>query len=187
MIRLGPIRHPARSYSAPVGGKRFVPAGGKVQALSPTSVILAEDDVLLRAGLASLLEGADFEIVGQAGDATELLSRVRAQSPDLVIVDIRMPPTHSTEGLDAARVIREELPGIGILVLSAHVEVEHALELLVSGDRIGYLLKSRITDVHEFLETLERIAMGGSVIDPALVKELVGGARVNDSLAVLTA
>lgn len=164
-----------------------MPAGGKVQALSPTSVILAEDDVLLRAGLASLLEGADFEVVGQAGDATELLSRVRAQSPDLVIVDIRMPPTHSTEGLDAARVIREELPGIGILVLSAHVEVEHALELLVSGDRIGYLLKSRITDVDEFLETLERIAKGGSVIDPALVKELVGGARVNDPLAVLTA
>lgn len=177
-------RHVTRP-EARVGGKQFLPARGKVQALG-TRVILAEDDVLLRAGLASLLERADFEVVGQAGDGSELLSLARALTPDLVIVDIRMPPTHSTEGLDAARVIREELPGIAILVLSAHVDVEHAVELLVSGDRIGYLLKSRVTDVDEFLETLERIAKGGSVIDPALVKELVGGTRVNDPLAVLT-
>src|SRR6266550_2308920 len=119
-------------------------------------VALADDDVLLREGLASLLERSGFEVVGQAGDASELLSLVKALKPDLVIVDIRMPPTHSTEGLDAARAIRETFPDIGILVLSAFVEVEQAMELLATGQQIGYLLKSRVTAVAEFIETVEK-------------------------------
>ncbi|MEA2442836.1 MAG: hypothetical protein QOJ12_128 [Thermoleophilales bacterium] len=153
---------------------------------SPTRVIVADDDVLLRAGLASLLDRSGFEVVGQAGDAEELMTLVRSLLPELVLVDIRMPPTHTVEGLDAARAIREELPQIGILVLSAHVEVEHAMELLGSGERIGYLLKSRVTDVDDFVETIERIAGGGSVVDPALVRELVGSRHRDDPLAQLT-
>jgi DNA-binding NarL/FixJ family response regulator len=150
-------------------------------------VVLAEDDILLREGLASLLERSGFEVVGQAGDATRLLALVREHAPELVVVDIRMPPTHSTEGLEAARVIREERPETGILVLSAHVEVEHAMELLASGRRIGYLLKSRVTDLEEFLETLQRIVRGGSVVDPGLVQELVSVRRREDPLGVLSA
>jgi serine/threonine-protein kinase PknK len=149
-------------------------------------VVLAEDDVLLREGLASLLGRSGFVVVGQAGDAAQLLGLVRDQRPELVVVDIRMPPTHSTEGLEAARVIRQELPQTAILVLSAHVEVEHAMELLASGQRIGYLLKSRVTDVEEFIDTLARVARGGSVVDPALVAELVVARRRNDPLGVLS-
>jgi DNA-binding NarL/FixJ family response regulator len=150
-------------------------------------VILADDDFLLREGLASMLERAGFTIVGQAGDAADLLSLVRAQQPDLAIVDIRMPPSHTTEGLDAAHTIRAELPDVGIVVLSAYAEVEHAMELLAGGRAIGYLLKSRVTDLDEFTETLERVAGGASVVDPALVQELVAARRVDDPLAVLTA
>jgi serine/threonine-protein kinase PknK len=149
-------------------------------------VILAEDDVLLREGLASLLGRSGFEVVGQAGDAEQLLTSVRELVPDLVLVDIRMPPTHTNEGLDAAREIRAEFPEIAIMVLSAHAEVEHAMELLASGQRIGYLLKSRVTDVDDFIETLERIAKGGSVVDPALVRELVTARKRNDPLGVLS-
>jgi serine/threonine-protein kinase PknK len=149
-------------------------------------VIVAEDDVLLREGLASLLERAGFEVMGQAGDGEQLVAMVRDVPPDLVVVDIRMPPTHTVEGLDAARVIREDFPEIGILVLSAHVEVEHAMELLASGRGIGYLLKSRIADVDEFIDTLQRIAKGGSVVDPALVRELVAARRRDDPLAALS-
>jgi DNA-binding NarL/FixJ family response regulator len=147
---------------------------------------VADDDVLLREGLASLLDRSGFDVVGQAGDAQELMTLVRELLPELVLVDIRMPPTHTTEGLDAARAIREELPQIGILVLSAHVEVEDAMELLGSGERIGYLLKSRVTDVDAFVETIERIAGGGSVVDPGLVRELVAARRRDDPLAELT-
>ena len=154
--------------------------------MPPKRVALADDDVLLRAGLASLLEQAGYEIVGQAGDASELLALVRGHEPDLVIVDIRMPPDHETEGLDAARVIRAEHPQIGILVLSAHVVVEEAMELLASGVRTGYLLKTRVTDVTHFLESLDRIAEGGSVVDPGLVQELVRARRKDDPLAELT-
>src|SRR5919197_298067 len=111
------------------------------------------------------------------------MSRTRV---DLAVVDIRMPPTHTTEGLEAARVIRQEHPDTGILVLSAHVAVEHAVELLASGQRIGYLLKRRVTDVEEFTDTLERVARGSSVVDPALVQELVGARRHDDPLAALT-
>jgi DNA-binding NarL/FixJ family response regulator len=149
-------------------------------------VVVADDDVLLREGLASLLERSHFEVAGQAGDAGGLLSLVREHRPDLVISDIRMPPTHSTEGLEAARAIREEFPEIAVLVLSAYVEVEHAMELLASGERTGYVLKSRVTNVDEFIETLQRIIRGGSVIDPALVQELVAARRVDDPLDDLT-
>ncbi|HKP20041.1 MAG TPA: response regulator transcription factor [Thermoleophilaceae bacterium] len=151
-----------------------------------TRVAVADDDVLLREGLASLLERSGFEVVGQAGDGPALLELVRIHEPELVIVDIRMPPGHDTEGLDAARVIRAELPDTGILVLSAHVEVEQAMELLAAGERTGYLLKTRVTDVTHFLESLDRIAEGGSVVDPGLVQELVSAQRRDDPLADLT-
>jgi DNA-binding NarL/FixJ family response regulator len=150
-------------------------------------VVLAEDDVLLREGLASLLERSGFQVVGQAGDPDRLLALVATQAPDLAVVDIRMPPTHTAEGLDAARQIRRQHPQVAILVLSAHVEVEHALELLASGRGVGYLLKSRVTDVAEFLDTLERIAKGGSVVDPGLVAELVAARHRDDPLAALSA
>ena len=149
-------------------------------------VVLAEDDVLLREGLASLLDRFGVQVVGQAADAVQLLALVRETVPDLVVVDIRMPPTRTTEGLDAARTIREENPDIGILVLSAHVEIEHAMGLLASGRGIGYLLKSRVTDIDEFIATLERVAKGGSVLDPALVQELVDARRRNDPLGRLS-
>ena len=149
-------------------------------------VILAEDDVLLREGLASLLQRSGFEVVGQAGDASQLLTMVRDQIPELVVVDIRMPPSHATEGLDAAHVIRQDLPEIGIVVLSAHVEVEQALELLAGGRGIGYLLKSRVTDIDEFIGSLQRVAKGGSVVDPALVAELVAARHRDDPLEALS-
>jgi DNA-binding NarL/FixJ family response regulator len=154
---------------------------------SGLQIVLADDDVLLREGLASLMERSRFQVVGQAGDAAQLLALVADQRPDLAVIDIRMPPTHTTEGLDAARQIRQEHPEIAILVLSAHVEVEHAMELLASGRGVGYLLKSRVTDIEEFIDTLERIANGGSVVDPALVQELVAARRRNDPLDALSA
>lgn len=163
------------------------PAARSDPATPRVRVLLAEDDVLLREGVASLLTRSGFDVLGQAGDATTLLELVRKRTPDLVVVDIRMPPTHTTEGLDAAREIREEFPEVGILVLSAHADVEHAMELLASGRGIGYLLKSRITDVDDFIDTLQRIAAGASVVDPALVQELVSARRRNDPLAALSA
>jgi DNA-binding NarL/FixJ family response regulator len=149
-------------------------------------VVLAEDDVLLREGMASLLERSGLQVVGQAGDGAELLALARSAEPDIVVADIRMPPTYSTEGLEAARTIRQELPQAGILVLSAYTDVEQAMELLASGRGVGYLLKSRVTDVAEFLDTLQRIAKGGSVVDPALVQELVRAQRRDDPLAALS-
>jgi DNA-binding NarL/FixJ family response regulator len=154
--------------------------------MSGARVIVADDDVLLREGVSSLLERADFQVLAQAGDASELIALVRGHEPELVLVDIRMPPSYSTEGLDAARVIRAEFPEMGILVLSAYAEVAHAMELLAGGRRVGYLLKSRITDVGEFIETVERIAGGGCVVDPALVSELLRAQRADDPLAELT-
>jgi DNA-binding NarL/FixJ family response regulator len=151
-----------------------------------TRVVLADDDVLLREGLASLLEGAGYEVVAQAANGRQLLMETREHQPDLAIIDIRMPPDHSTEGLDAARVIRDELPDTAILLLSAHVEVEHAMDLLAGGERTGYLLKSRVTDIDEFVDALERVVNGGSVVDPALVQELVAARRVEDPLDVLS-
>jgi DNA-binding NarL/FixJ family response regulator len=150
-------------------------------------VAIADDEVLLRQGLAALLREGGYEVVGEAGDADGLIELVRREQPEVAIVDIRMPPTHTTEGLDAARTIREELPEVAILVLSAHIEVEHAMDLLGAGRGIGYLLKARIGDVDELTDTLERIRSGGSVVDPALVEELVRARRVRDPLEGLTA
>jgi DNA-binding NarL/FixJ family response regulator len=154
---------------------------------APVRVVVAEDDVLLREGLVSLLSQSGFEVVGQAGDGPELLALVRATTPELVVTDIRMPPTNANEGLDAARVIRAELPDTAILVLSAHVNVDQAMELLGSGRSIGYLLKSRVTDVADFVDTLQRIAKGASVVDPVLVSELVSAGRRADPLSALSA
>jgi serine/threonine-protein kinase PknK len=148
---------------------------------------MAEDDVLLRSGLVSLLEQSGFDVVGQAADAAELLKLVRDKTPELVLTDIRMPPTHTNEGLDAARTIRDELPDTAIMLLSAEIDVDAAMELLASGERTGFLLKSRITDVADFIDTLRRVAGGASVVDPALVQELVAARRRNDPLATLTA
>jgi DNA-binding NarL/FixJ family response regulator len=179
------------SVPADTGGERHgehnpAPAQ-RLEVETALRVIVAEDDVLLREGLASLLDRSGFHVVGQAGNGVELLALVHAETPDLVVTDIRMPPTHTSEGLDAARVIREEFPDTGILVLSAHVDVEHAMELLASGHGIGYLLKSRVTDVSDFIDTLERIAKGASVVDPALVQELVSARRRDDPLAGISA
>jgi serine/threonine-protein kinase PknK len=149
-------------------------------------VVLADDDVLLREGLASLLERSGFEVVGQAGNGVELLALVRSVRPELAVIDIRMPPGQATEGLQAARVIRAELPGTAIIVLSAHVEVDEAMELLAGGERTGYLLKSRVTDVAAFVETVERIAAGASVVDPSLVSELIRVQRRRDPLDALS-
>ena len=157
-------------------------SGGQVRA----RVIVAEDDVLMREGLASLLEHGGYEVAGQAGDGPELMRLVRSRRPNLAVLDIRMPPAYRTEGLDAARSIREEFPEIAVLVLSAHVEVEHAMTLLASGSGSGYLLKSRVTELEEFLDAVGRVIRGGSVIDPALVQELVAARGVDDPLEQLT-
>jgi DNA-binding NarL/FixJ family response regulator len=154
---------------------------------TPNRIVLADDDTLLRQGIASLLRESGFEVVGQAHDAAGLLDLVREQHPDLAITDIRMPPGYLTEGLDAAGQIREQYPQTGILVLSAHAEFEEAMELLASGQRVGYLLKTRVTDVDEFIETVGRIAAGGSVVDPALVEGLISARRRDGILDQLTA
>jgi DNA-binding NarL/FixJ family response regulator len=150
-------------------------------------VVLADDNVLLREGVAGLLERAGFEIAGQAGDAGDLIALVQAQRPDLVVVDIRMPPGYSTEGLDAALTIRKEFPETGIVLLSAFVHAEHAVGLLSSGRRIGYLLKDRVEDVEEFVQSLRRVVGGGMVIDPELVQDLVRARQGDDPLKVLSA
>ena len=136
-------------------------------------VVVADDEVLLRHALGSLLERLGFEVVGLAGTAEELIAVARAQRPDLAIIDVRMPPDFQTEGLDAARLIRQELPQTAIVVLSGHIEVEHAMDLLADGQRIGYLLKQRVIDVPQFQATLERVIRGEVFVDSALVQELV--------------
>jgi DNA-binding NarL/FixJ family response regulator len=145
-------------------------------------VALADDEVLLREGLAGLIERAGGEVVGQCGTAKELLELVREHRPELALVDIRMPPSHTNEGLMAARQIRAEFPQTAVMILSAHAEVEEAMDLLSVGAKSGYLLKSRVADVDEFIGALQRIVSGGSVIDPALVQELVAARRVDDPL-----
>jgi DNA-binding NarL/FixJ family response regulator len=149
-------------------------------------VVVADDDILVREGVSSILAAAGYDVVGQAGGVEALRTIVEQQGPDLAVIDIRMPPTHSWEGLDAARSIRAEFPRVGILLLSAHVEVETAIDLLEGGERIGYLLKSTVLRVDDLLEALERIAGGGSVVDPALVSELFARRRRDDPLAELT-
>lgn len=135
-------------------------------------VLLVDDDVLLREGIASLLRSRGHTIVGQAGDTSEVLQLVSSTSPDLLLTDIRMPPTHTVEGLEAALAVRAAHPEVAIMVLSAHVEVHHAMNLVGGGERIGYLLKSRVADIDSFLDALDRVASGGSAIDPSLVQEL---------------
>jgi len=154
--------------------------------MSAVRVVVGEDDVLLREGIASLLTGAGFDVVEQAGDEPSLMAAVRRHVPDLVVIDIRMPPTQTWEGLNAARAIRAELPQIGILVLSAHVEIDSALDLLEGGQSIGYLLKSRVMKANDLVDALARISEGGSVVDPALVRELVAQRQRDDPLAELT-
>jgi DNA-binding NarL/FixJ family response regulator len=150
-------------------------------------VVIADDEILVREGIASILTSAGYEVVAQVEDATELPELVRRTAPALVVLDIRMPPTHTWEGLDAARVVRSAFPDVGILLLSAHVEIETAVDLLQGGDRIGYLLKTRLFRPGDLVDTLARIAAGGCVIDPALVQELVSSRRHDDPLAALTA
>ena len=156
--------------------------------MGPTRILIADDDLLVREGIARLLERApEYEVAGLAVDGTELLGLVRNHRPDLVVLDIRMPPTYTTEGLEVARAIRAEFPEIGILVLSAHVELHRALDLLADGQAIGYLLKSRVTNLDVLADALQRISAGDSVIDPHVVKELILAQRVHDPLAQLTA
>ena len=150
-------------------------------------VVLADDSVLLRKGVARLLEDVGFEVVAQSGDAEELLRDVSAHSPDVAIVDIRMPPTHTNEGLRAAQEIRQRFPDVGVLVLSQYVEPAYAMELLAdSADGVGYLLKDRISDVDEFASAVRRVGEGGSALDAAVVSELLGRRRSHDPLAELT-
>ena len=149
-------------------------------------VLLVDDDVLLREGIASLLRSRGHTIVGQAGDTSDVLELVSSTSPDLLLLDIRMPPTHTVEGLDAALAVRAAHPEVAIMVLSAHVEVHHAMNLLGGGQRIGYLLKSRVADVDSFLDALDRVAAGGSAIDPSLVQELFAHTQRTRVLDVLT-
>ena len=153
---------------------------------SSRRVIVADDDVLLREGLAGLLERSGYDVIGRVGRGDDLVNRARVDRPDLVVTDIRMPPTLTLEGLEAASTIRAELPGTAVMVLSAHVEVEHAMELLADGQGIGYLLKSRVTAVEEFLDAVDRVSSGGTVIDPALVHELVMANRRDDPLSELS-
>jgi DNA-binding NarL/FixJ family response regulator len=150
-------------------------------------VVVADDAVLLREGVARLLADAGMEVVGTAGDADELLLKVRSYGPDVAIVDIRMPPTHTDEGLRAAKEIREKHPGVGVLVLSQYVEPGYALELLAeSAEGVGYLLKDRVANVDEFAAAVRRVGEGGSALDPAVVSQLVGRRRRDDPLAELT-
>jgi DNA-binding NarL/FixJ family response regulator len=155
-------------------------------AMSALRIVLADDDVLLREGLACLLERSGLRVLGQAGDAGGLLDLVRDTRPDVAVVDIRMPPTWTTEGLRAAQVIRQEFPDIGILVLSAHVELTYTRELLASGRGLGYLLKAQLTDVLELLDTLDRVAKGATVVDPKVVYELVSARQRKDPLTALS-
>ena len=150
-------------------------------------VAIAEDSVLLREGLARLLHEEGFEVVGQCPSADDLLLKVRSYSPDVAIVDIRLPPTHTDEGLRAALAIRKEHPSVGVLVLSQYVELGLALTLLAdSAEGVGYLLKDRIRDVDEFVAAVRRVARGGSALDPIIVSTLLSRERPGDPLARLT-
>ena len=153
----------------------------------PLRVVIAEDSVLMREGIASLLEGAGFEIVGKSSTADDLLLKVRSYKPHVAIVDIRMPPSHIDEGLVAAKEIREQHPEVGVLVLSQYVEPSYAMELIADdAEGVGYLLKDRIPDVDEFRSSVRRVAEGGSALDPAIVTQLVGRRRSDDPLETLT-
>ena len=153
----------------------------------PVRVVIGEDSVLLREGIVRLLEESGFDVVGQAGDGEDLLRKVGAHKPDVAVVDVRMPPTHTDEGLRAAQRIRAEHPATAVLVLSQYVEEAYALELLTeSTERTGYLLKDRVADVDAFTDAVRRVANGGSALDPEVVSMLLGRRRRDDPLAVLT-
>ena len=173
-----PRRHPRRREPARHGHAR---RGG-----DPVRVVIAEDTALLREGLAGLLTDSGHEVVAKVGDATALLAAVEEHEPDLAVIDVRMPPDYSDEGLVAAVRIRERHPTTGVLVLSQHIETRHSVELLGSGDGFGYLLKDRVLDVEDFLEAAERVARGGSALDPAVVAALVTPATRDDPLRELT-
>ncbi len=150
-------------------------------------VVLADDSVLLREGVARILADAGFDVVGQAGNPDELMLKVRSYAPDVAVVDIRMPPTHTDEGLRAAKEIRERYAGTGVLVLSQYMEPDYALELLAdNAEGVGYLLKDRVSDVEEFAAAVRRVAEGGSALDPTVVSQLVGRRRADDPLGALT-
>jgi DNA-binding NarL/FixJ family response regulator len=150
-------------------------------------VIVADDSVLMREGVTRLLEAAGFEIVGQAEDQDELMRKARAHKPDVAIVDIRMPPSHTNEGLQAARAIREEMPDTAVLVLSAYLEPDYALELLADdASGVGYLLKDRVKDGDGFAEAVRRVGAGGSALDPEVISQMLGRRRADDPLDVLT-
>ena len=172
----GPAEHPPLRSQAKESG-----LGARIR------VVLADDSVLLREGIARLLEEAGFEVVGQSGTAEDLLLKVRSYAPDVAIVDIRMPPTHTDEGLRAAQEIRERFPETAVLVLSQYVESGYALELLQSSaEGVGYLLKDRVADIGEFAAAVKRVAEGGSALDPEVVSMLVGRRRGDDPLSRLT-
>jgi len=150
-------------------------------------IVLADDSMLLREGLVRLLEEAGFDVVAQSGTADDLLRHVAMHKPDVAIVDIRMPPTHTDEGLRAAQTIREKHPDVGVVVLSAHVEPGYAMELLAdNAEGVGYLLKDRVSDLEEFAGAVRRVGEGGSALDPTVVSELVGRRRREDPLEGLT-
>jgi DNA-binding NarL/FixJ family response regulator len=150
-------------------------------------VVIADDSVLLREGMARLLEDKGFDVVGQAGDADDLLRKVRAHKPDAAVVDIRMPPTNTDDGLRAATVIKQELPNTGVLVLSQYVEEGYAVDLVADGGGgVGYLLKDRVSDIERFVDALRRVADGGSALDPEVVANMLRRKRSDDPLAELT-
>jgi DNA-binding NarL/FixJ family response regulator len=171
---------PADAQAEPVGGR---PTKGTEK----LRVVLADDTVLLREGIARLLVEAGFDVVGQSGTADDLLLKVRSYEPDVAVVDIRMPPTQTDEGLRAAQEIRAKHPDVGVLVLSQHVEPAYAMELLAeSAEGVGYLLKDRVSDIDEFAAAVRRVAEGGSALDPTLVTQLVGRRRKHDPIEDLT-
>jgi DNA-binding NarL/FixJ family response regulator len=154
---------------------------------APIRVVLAEDSVLLREGIARLLEDAGFAVVGQSGTAEDLMLKVRSYKPDVAIIDIRMPPTQTDEGLQAATQIREAHPETGVIVLTNHIEAGYALELLQDdAEGVGYLFKDRVSDIPEFAAAVRRVAEGGTALDPSVVSQLLGRSRRNDPLAALT-
>ena len=154
--------------------------------MSGARVVVADDDVLVREGISSILVRAGYEVVAEADDAATLDAAAREHGPDIVVTDIRMPPTNTSEGLDVARALRAEFPALGVLVLSAHVEVEDAIDLLQAGTGVGYLLKNRVLKADDLVDALERVRDGGSVIDPELVHELVTKQQRVDPLADLS-
>jgi DNA-binding NarL/FixJ family response regulator/class 3 adenylate cyclase len=179
---------PLRLVDGPGADAQAEPVGGSAQKdAKPLRVVLADDSVLLREGVALLLGDAGFEVVGQSGTADDLLLKVRSYAPDVAVVDIRMPPTQTDEGLRAAQEIRATHPDVGVLVLSQHVEPAYAMELLAeSAEGVGYLLKDRVADIDEFAAAVRRVAEGGSALDPALVTQLVGRRRTSDPIDDLT-